>query len=131
MRLLLPFMLFLILGNAYAQEVAAIVADYTVQPSFEMLKEILGFLQSIPKVGPYIKMAIEIAAGISVFCTSAVLFIKAVLSIAIVSTQKWAPKAAKAIKDFEEKILPWFKYLSMMNTSKEEMKKASIPKVML
>jgi len=128
MKLLLTCMLFLVLGDTYAQEVAAIDP---VQPSFVLLKEILGFLQSIPKVGPYIKMAIEIAAGISVFCTSAVLFIKAILSIAIVSTQKWAPKAAKAIKDFEEKILPWFKYLSMFNTSKEEMKKASIPKVML
>lgn len=131
MKLLLTFMLFLILGTAYAEEVAAIVAAAPVEPSVPMMKEILAFLQSIPVAGPYIKIALEVIASITVFCTSAVLFIKSVLSIAIVATQKWAPAAAKAIKDFEEKILPWFKYLSMMNATKEEKAKANFPKIMI
>ena len=120
MKLLLTFMLFFV-GYAYAQEVAAIVAAAPIEPSIPMMKEILAFLESIPKVGPYIKIALEVLASITMFCTTAVVFIKGVLSIAIVATQKWAPGVAKAIKEFEEKILPWFKYLSMMNASKEEM----------
>lgn len=131
MKLLLTFTLFLILGSAYAQEVAAIVEASPLEPSIPALKEILAFLSSIPKVGPYIKIGVEVIASITVFCTSAVIFIKSILSIAIVSTQKWAPGAAKAIKTFEEKVIPWFKYLSMMNATKEEKAKANFPKIML
>lgn len=124
-------LLFLVCGVAVAQEAAPILVDDVVQPSLPMMKEILAFLQSIPKVGPYIKIVIEGAAAVTVFCTAMVAFLKTVLSISYIATAKFAPGLAKSIKDFETKILPWFKYLSMMNASKEELKKASVPKLLI
>lgn len=113
-------------GMAFAQEAAT-----ALQPDLPWMKEVLTFLQAIPVVGPYVKIAVEAMAAIAVFTTALAGFLKAVLSISIVATQKFAPGLALSIKNFEERVLPWIKYLSMMNADKKELEKASVPKIML
>ena len=120
---------FLVCGVAFAQEAAEAVQ--VIQPDLPWLKEVLAFLQAIPVVGPYIKIIAEVMASIAVFMTALAAFMKSVLSISYIAAMKFAPGLADSIKSFEEKVLPWIKYASMMNADKKELEKAHIPKLML
>jgi hypothetical protein len=119
----------LMCGVAHAQEVAE--AAQVVQPDIPWLKDVLAFLQSIPVVGPYVKIGVEVMASIAVFMTALAAFLKSVLTISYVAAMKFAPSLALSIIKFEERVLPWIKYMSMMNADKKELEKAHVPKLML
>jgi hypothetical protein len=110
---------------------SAMASDGAIQPDLPWLKDVLAFLQSIPMVGPYIKIGVEIMASIAVFSTALAAFLKSVLAISYIAAMKVAPGLAASIVKLEERVLPWIKYLSMMNADKKELEKANVPKVML
>ena len=105
--------------------------DGVIQPDLPWMKEVLAFLSAVPYVGKYIKIIVEVMAAVTVVCTALVGFLKVIFSISYIAMKPFSLKASEAILKFEQKILPWFKYLSMMNAQKEELEKANAPKIML
>lgn len=97
---------------AYAELVAA-------PPGMEWIGMVLQFLMSVPYVGPILVKALEIMSLISVGMTALsaglAAFIKGSEGILKLAG---AHEKAKWISEKGEKILYWFKYLSMFNAKK-------------
>lgn len=100
----------------------AAVSEADVKPYFEIFGKVLAVLNtSFPKVGPYVQGASEIIGGISSLFTILVTFLLAFFQIPIVAARLGgAHEKADKIQKFSEKILPWFKYLSIFNVQKKK-----------
>lgn len=112
--LLMPMMLF-------AQEAVQAVAESAPFVMPEWAISLVQFLSNVPYVGPVIVFILKWGAVLAAVLTAISAFIQGICAILIatgsfVGAQKFSDKV-KAISD---KILPWFKYISMFNVQKKK-----------
>lgn len=101
-----------------------VVSAQDVTPDFIILAQTLKEIMEIPLVGKFMKITIEIAASGTIFLTALSAFLKAILKISYVAVKPINSKIADKIILIDEKIMPYLKYFSMMNTQKSEIDKA-------
>ncbi len=111
--------IFLMVSVAAVAQEAVVVPQSAVPP--EWLTQLLVFAESLPYVGPAMIFIMKWAGFLSVLLTAVSVFVEGV-KVAVVQSFKWAgfeEKAAK-IEAMLNKVLPYLKYLSMLNVQKKK-----------
>lgn len=115
-------LLVVMLMAAFSAFAADIAPEVPVEPAFEFVKQLLGFLvTTFPKAGPIVQGAFEVIGALASFFTLTAVFIQGVLGIPyLVARWAQADELAEKIKKISEKVTPFFKYLSIFNVQKKK-----------
>lgn len=93
-----------------------------VKPELEVISTAITMVKTyFPKAGPVIQLVTEVLFGISTLFTLLTAFLIGVLKIPVIAARiAGANEMADKIQKFADKIIPFFKYLSIFNSVKKK-----------